>query len=306
MSGWNDFRIELISNFVSIPTMFTGEEGSVSPVKPITMLREQSQLVLELCHFTQDLNPIWETRTLLQNLKSLSAPAIKRLGQNSCQEDNFKILVQYFFDDLAFSIRSSDKNKLQNSFLPNVLVSREGPAPLLMLLFCSLLEEAGIKAQITSCRVKYLLKVQLDDKSHIVDFKKSCGFLQPYEIVELINRGFDFSCGALNSDILVVEYLNLLKKLSRKENKLQILSMVHSYLMRYQPFNLKHLSERAIVAYETGDYRTALDDIRSYFQYKQPEFTNLDLKRIYKVALKKERQLERQITNAFSNSIKGL
>lgn len=269
--------------------MISGDPSLEGQHKPITILREQGQLVLEICHFTQDLNPLWDTRELLEALRGLSKAGLSKLDLTLSDEDKFAFLSHYFFEELGFRINEKPES-LQDNFLPQVLSSREGPSALLMLLFCSFCEEAGIRVQVTSCRKRYLLKVQLSGHCHIVDFGKNCEELQPYEIVDLINSGFDFSTGTLNSDMLVVDYLHKLKKLSRVENRLQILSVVHSYLMRYQPFNLKHLSERAVVAYETGDYKTAIDDIRSYFQYKQPEFNNLDLKRIYKSALKRMRE----------------
>ncbi len=265
--------------------------GEHQHYKPMTLLREQGKLVLELCHFTQDLNPLWQTSALLNRLKDLSGKVISSSVALPNQDQQFTRIVDYFFNELGFQAKEKCKN-LQSCLLPQVLSSREGPTPLLMLLFCSLAEEVGIRTQISSCRKKFLLKVQLDGKTHVVDFAKKCKPLKPYEIVDLINRGFDFSGGSLRSDILVVEYLNQVKQLSRTENRLQILSLVHSYLMRYQPFNLKHLSERAVVAYETGDYKTAIEDIRSYFLYKQPELNNINLKRIYKNALKHVRRLE--------------
>ena len=81
----------------------------------------------------------------------------------------------------------------------------------------------------------------------------------------------------------------MIKARARVENNSQVLTLTHGYLMRYQPFNLKHLRERALLAYETGDYRRAIDDIRSYFQYKQPGLNNSQLKRIYKLALRRHR-----------------
>ncbi len=285
--------------------MVTGELDTARSTKPILMLKEQAQLILEICHFTQDLNPLWETRTTLKRLKSLSQPIVREVHDLESDEEKFEHLIQYFFKNLQFKQKDKDID-LMGCFLPQVLSSKQGPTPLLMLLFCTLCEEAGIRAQVTSCRRRYLLKVQLDGRAHIVDFGRACQKLAPYEIVELINRGFDFSAGCMQSDCLVVEYLSLFKTLSRQEHKLQILSIVHSYLMRYQPFNLKHLSERALVAYETGDYKTAVDDIRSYFQYKQPEFTNLNLKRIYKLALKRTRHSERQTPNTFGDSVERL
>ncbi len=272
--------------------MHSGDLDSVkSPSKSFSILRNQTKLVMEVCHFTEDLNPLWDTRSTFEQLKALSGPIIQACGNFDLQQDKFTSLTQAFFESLSFQVSKSNLG-LQDCFLPQVLTHRKGPTPLIMLLFCSLAEEVGIRTQVSSCRLRFLLKVQLDDKTHVVDFSRACAPLEPFEIVDLINKGFDFSNGSLSPETLVVEYLNGLKALAREENKLQILSMVHSYLMRYQPFNLRHVSERARVAYETGDYRTAIDDIRSYFLYKQPEFNNLDLKRIYKMALRRVRHLE--------------
>lgn len=271
--------------------MTTGELGLEEPKRAISLLREKGRLLSELCHFTQDLNPLWSAHDTVTMMKNLSQPWRHNLESLNDQHLILRQASQYFFKDLGFNIVSASEISLAHSFLPEVIKQRRGPAPLLMLLFSILLEESGVKVQITSCRNRFLLRLQIDNRIQMVDFYKMCAPLDPDDIVDLINQGFDFSSGGLQSDALVVEYLNHLKAKAREENKLQILSLIHSYLMRYQPFNLRHLSERAIVAFETGDYKTAVDDIRSYFQYKQPEFTNLDLKRIYKKALKKERHL---------------
>lgn len=285
--------------------MLSGGRGEIRPSKPITILREQGQLVLELCHFTEDLNAHWPTGNILSHLQTLSRTITDELKTVSCQKKQFRKINQYFFEDLGFQCNDDNKS-LQASFIPQVLSSREGPTPLLMLLYCSLCEEVGIRVQVTSCRLKYLLKIQINSKTQVFDFRKKCRSLKPHELVDLINRGFDFSGGSLNTNILVVEYLHQVCKKARKENELEILSLVHSYLMKYQPFNLKHLSERAAVAYETGDYKTAIEDIRSYFLYKQPELNNMGLKKIYKKALKAMRKLESQTSNTLRDSIKSL
>jgi regulator of sirC expression with transglutaminase-like and TPR domain len=274
--------------------MGMGEIEGKAPSRRLIVINKQWQHLLELCHFTEELNPIWEAKLLQARFKKLSEPIISRVKPLNDEEEKFKKICDYFYSELQFSICDKNKISLQSCFLPHVLTTKNGPPSVLMLFLCALLEECNIKAQVSSSRVKYLLKVQLNNKSHIIDFAQKGHFLKPYEIVDLINRGFDFSQGCFDSNMLIVEYLNLVKKYSRKENKLHILSLVHSYLMRYQPFNLKHISERAMVAFETGDYRTAIDDIRSYFQYKQSGLTNENLKRIYKMALKKNRQTNDQ------------
>jgi regulator of sirC expression with transglutaminase-like and TPR domain len=179
-------------------------------------------------------------------------------------------------------------------FLPHVLHSRQGPTPLLMLLFHTLCEEHGLRLQLISCSPPYLLKVQLDNLDYIMDFEQKCQMLESAQIVELINQGFDFSAGAISPQSLVIEYLEQVKEKARQENEAQVLTLTHGYLMRYQPFNLRHLRDRALLAYETGDYRTAVDDIRSYFQYKHSGFGNDPLKKIYKLALKHQRSARQQ------------
>lgn len=255
------------------------------------VLHEQWQLLLELCHFTEELNPLWETKSLQTKLKNICHDFLREVGELDSSEERFSKVNHFFFKDLGFETANFEDLSLQNSFIPHVLTSKKGPAVLLMLLMCCLLEECGITSEVSSCRKKHLLKVHINGRSFISDFDDNGRFLEPYEIVELINRGFDFSNGSLSHNCLVVEYLHLLRDKARNENKLQILSHIHSYLMKYQPFNLRHISERAMVAFETGDYRTAVDDIRNYFQYKQADFTNEHLKRIYKLALRKTRSL---------------
>lgn len=271
--------------------MAFGEMEDNGCSKRLLVIKKQWQLLFELCHFTQDLNPSWQAKTIQRQLKKFMEPLLQEVEAIESEEQRFHKINQLFFETLNFKITSAKKIQLTNAFLPNVLIAQKGPAPILMLVYCALLEECNIRVQVTSSRLKYLLKVQINNNSHMIDFAKKGKLLKPTEIVDLINRGFDFSSGCLDANTLVIEYLNLIKKLSRKENKLQILSMTHSYLMKYQPFNLKHISERAIVAYETGDYRRAVEDIRNYFQYKQVNFTNQKLKKIYKIAVRKQQNL---------------
>jgi regulator of sirC expression with transglutaminase-like and TPR domain len=285
---FTDFPIEFFSKPDFMRFMLEMDLGASHPSARISILREQTKLIVELCHFTEDLNPVWDAKSSYAALRALSHPVIEQCHALSRQSDQFALLSKTFFGQLGFrgQVRPS---ALKSCFLPEVLQSRKGPMSLVMLLFCSVCEEVGLRTQISSCRKRYLMKVQLDGKTHVLDFADRCAPLEPHDIVELINRGFDFSAGAVAPETLVIEYLGQLKSLARREQRLQVLSLVHSYLMRYQPFNLRHVSERARVAYETGDYRTAIDDIRSYFLYKPPELNNMGLKRIYKKALQRLR-----------------
>lgn len=273
--------------------MIRGETRLFEANQHISLLKGQWKLALELCHFTEDFNPLWLSKNTQFRIEQLKKELLCQTEHLDSDADKLNALIHFFFTQKSFSSFSKNEVNLQNAFIPYLLTSRKGPNEILMLLFTSLAEKIGLKVQVTSARIKYLLKVYIDNKPVIVDVGEKGVFLQPYEIVDLINRGFDFSARCPTPNSLMVEYLNMLKKLARKNGDLNLLSFTHSYLMKYQPFNLKHLSERAAAAYQTGDYKTAIEDIRSYFLYKSPEVTNFHLKKIYKVARRLEKEYMR-------------
>lgn len=286
MSTGGDFRIEKSPRIVSISNM---ELNKPHWPLPIHLIGQQWQALVELCEFTSESHPLFTNQELLKKLKTLSSPIIYRIKDSQNEEFVFNQLCDYFFDVLCFRIDNSTDKRLDDSLLPYVLSSRKGPAPLLMLLLNALLEEGRIRTQVKSLRGRLLIKVQLNNQVKIADFANKCRFLETSEILGLINQGFDFSEKSPRST--VIEYLNEIKSLAKREQQLDILSLAHSYLMKYQPFNLHHVSERAKVAFESGKYQDALEDIRNYFLYKQPHLTNRHLKKIYKLALRKQRNI---------------
>ena len=206
-----------------------------------------------------------------------------------CDEDRLKIINRYFFEEPGFETIKESRLNFQNSLLPSVLSRHQSPIPLFMLIFCCFLEECGLKARNISCELANLLKIQVNGSPRIINIDCRGEFLKPHEITDLINKGLDFSNNWLDSRTLVIKYLNLIKKLARKTENLQTLSLIHSYLMKYQPFNLKHLADRAMISFERGDYQKTIEDIRSYFQYSRSDEPNQALKKLYKMALLRQK-----------------
>ena len=257
----------------------------------LSLLRKHWQLSLELCHFTSELNPLWPTKVLRRKILNIMAD-LKQLNLADCSDlEKLERLRHFFFHQKAFSITPPEEQTIQNNLLPYILSSRKGPPEILLLLFSTLAEFIELKVQCHVRQGRYLLKVFIDEKPQIVDFRKNAKFLEPYEIVELINEGIDFSKDHNHSRV-IVRYLYLLRRLAKRERDLSTLAHTHSYLMKYQPFNLKHVSERAKVAYMTGDFRTAITDIRSYFLYRSPGMNSQSLARIYRMARKKQKDFQ--------------
>ena len=259
-------------------------------VSPYFLLLEKEwPFLLELCHFTEALNSQWKSKTLQAKLHELGQPLIFRTKSLRCDEEKLKVINQYFFKELEFKTIKKSQLNFHNSLLPSVLSRRQAPTPLLILILCCFLEECGLKTKNITCELTNLLKVQINGKPSIINID-SCGeYLNSNQIVGFINKGLNFSKSWLDSNTLVISYLNLLKKLAHQSGKLQALGLIQSHLMKYQPFNLKHLEGRAVTSFAKGDYRKTIEDIRSYFQYRQSGKTNQTLKKLYKLALIKEK-----------------
>ena len=268
--------------------MNLGGQGQDRSDQHILLIKNQWKLALEVCHFTSEYNPHWPASSTQKQICHLMAEAKAFCPTPANDRKTLQNLIQFFFYHKGFDPVPANSLTLPEFFLPYVTHSRKGPTELLMLLFTTLAENLGLKTQVISCKKYFLLKICLDNKPCILDFTKKGQILDPYEIVSLINAGIEFSKTKYDNNKIVIRYLQQVKRIAKKNFELPLLSLTHSYLMRYQPFNLKHLSERAIAAYQTGDYRSAVDDIRSYFLYKSPEVTNTHLKRIYKLARRLE------------------
>ena len=257
------------------------------------LLHKPWQALFELCHFTEALDPRWQSQQLQMKLQDLSQPLTFRLKDLQRDESKFKIVSHYLFEDLGFQMIQESNLCFQDCLLPFVLSRRKAPAPILELLFCCLLEKCGLKVPVQVHRFQHLLKIQINKTPWIIDVGQKGKNLEPHEIVQLVNDGSDFSNSWVGSQTLVIEYLNLIEKQARKSHNPQILFIIYSYLMKYEPFNLKHLCQRALMAFEKGDNSNVIEDIRNYFQYKQDKQDNETsklLKRIYKLALQKENQ----------------
>ncbi|MCB0379253.1 MAG: hypothetical protein KDD33_12240 [Bdellovibrionales bacterium] len=259
--------------------------------QPIFLLNNQWKLSLELCHFCSEFNPSWSPQILQSQLHKLYKNLAKRVEGLGQEQDRLDTLIDYFFRQMGFNALDSSQLSLERCFLPYVLSCRQGPPELLMLLFTTLAEKIDLRVQVMACRKHFLLKVYIHERPQIVDVLNQGRCLQPYQIVDLINEGLDFASQELTTHCIVISYLNQLKARAKKEQHLQLLSLIHSYLMKYQPFNLRHISERALVAYQSGDYKKAAEDIRSYFVYKSPEVTNYHLRKIYKLARRQIKDL---------------
>ena len=253
------------------------------------VLQEEWPFLFELCHFTEILNSRWQSKTLQKKFHELGQPLVFRTKALKCDKEKLKVINQYFFKELGFKAIKESHLNFHNCLLPSVLSRRQAPTPLLMLILCCFLEECGLKAKNISCELTNLLKIQINGQACIINVDCHGKLLKPDEIVGFINKGLNFSNNWLGSNALVIRYLNLIKKLARQTENLQALDLIQSYLMKYQPFNLKHLAERAMTSFKKGDYQKTIEDIRSYFQYRQSGETNQALKKVYKLALIKEK-----------------
>jgi len=257
----------------------------------LSLIDRQTFFTQEICRLSSDILPLEEYRVLKAHFDQWVRSFAAAYPSPANDLDKIKALVAFFFEDQGFRPLEVKSIDLKSSLIAEAIDRKKAPWELLTLLFMTLAESIQLKVKCIDDSEKWLLKVYIDDDPQIVNLEKSGSFLAPFEIVEFVNNGVDFTQWNLGERVFI-RYLYRIRHLAKLDFNLHGLSVTQAYLMRYQPFNLKHLSERAKIAYHTGDYRGAAEDIRDYFIYKSPEITNFQLKKIYKMALKMQKKAE--------------
>ena len=260
-------------------------------VHHLTLLKHYKKMALEICHFASEVDPACHAQKIYNQLRGITAELQEQLPETRSDREKVEGLIHFFFGHLGFQISHSAPSSLRSLLLPEVLDNRQGPREVLALIFLTLAEAVNLKIELNSDSSSHLMKVFIDDHPTIIDFDRRGHFLEPYEIVDLVNHGIDFNHSP-PPELPVILYLRLLKKMARDKNQFGILTKVQSHLIRHQPFNLKYLSERALIAYESGNFREAIEDIRDYFLYRSSDISNFKLKNVYRMARKKIKKLE--------------
>lgn len=230
-------------------------------------------IFVDLSHIAHDLSSLWPLHRTLQGCQSLSKELVTTVGTNASDSlKHFEAVCDFFFKQKKFKPLKS-KPTLAKYLLPYTLLSRRGPVEILLPLFIGLCRHLNLNIQVAHYNKDIILKLVVDGKSHFFNFKKACEPLTSEDLIQLVNSGCDCSQIVSEHDVLT-KYLLRIKHQCLRERSLISLYKIQTYLMKYQPFALNHILDRARAAYAIGDVVKAAEDVSQYLTFSADRINN--------------------------------
>lgn len=232
-----------------------------------------SSTVFELSQLAYDLNASYLPNSVLKKFE-VQAQILKAFCKEHATDsiDCFEILKIFFFERQKYSLLSC-RYKVDRLLIPFALNSHSAPLELLLLLFVSFAEEVKIQLQVLPHGNDWIIKWVHDGHTKLFDFRLHCQTLRTEDLLALINDGVDCSHWMGKSE-LMNQYLLLLKTQCLRERSFLQLYKIQTYLLRYQPFALNHLLDRARAAYAIGDVVRAAEDLGEYLSFHKDTVIN--------------------------------
>lgn len=240
-------------------------------------------LFVDLSHIAHDLSSLWPLHRTLQGCQTLSKELVTTVGLNTGDSlKHFHAVCDFFFKNKKFKPLRS-KPTLEKYLLPYALLSRRGPVELLLPLFIGLNRHVHLNIQVAHYNKEIILKLVVEGKAHFFNFKNGCQPLNSEDLITLVNSGCDCS-GTVSENDVLTKYLLRMKHQSLRERSLLQLYKIQTYLMKYQPFALNHILDRARAAYAIGDVVRAAEDVSQYLTFSADRLQNTRFARlVYKM-----------------------
>ncbi|MCC6137887.1 MAG: hypothetical protein IT287_04595 [Bdellovibrionaceae bacterium] len=234
---------------------------------------QRDTLFVDLSHIAHELSALWPLHRTLQGCQNLSKELLATVGTNTNDPlKHFEAISDYFFKQKKFKPLKS-KPTLEKYLLPYTLLSRRGPVELLLPLFVGLNHQLNLNVQVAHYGQEIIIKLIVEGKAHFFNFKKACEQLNSEDLITLVNSGCDCSQTVSEQEILT-KYLLRIKHQCMRERSLLSLYKIQTYLMKYQPFALNHILDRARAAYAIGDIVKAAEDVSQYLTFSADRINN--------------------------------
>lgn len=231
----------------------------------LRLVPNKFSIIEELCQLSSSYNSNFRFQEIFSQLSEFEKTLQFKLSNVNNNLDYIKTFVNIFFQDFGFKCYPIKRYlSLEAIFLDQVLKSRQGPAELLLLFFSSLAKSIDIKIKKLNVKNHAFVKLTYKNECLIFDFQKGGNLLSKNDIIKYLNEDYDFETLWSDKDLLM-RHLAHLKILSRRNRtfKYKILNI----LLKYKPFNLHLLSERAELGYELGHLKETVRDITNYLSF---------------------------------------
>lgn len=222
----------------------------------------------------QDETPDLDVQEVLAKVDLLCDRLKRRIPADAAAMHKLRMLNQFFFTDMGFSVNSNDYHDPENSYLDAVLRTRRGIPISLAVLWLELAHHLGLSAVGVSFPGHFLVKVSLPQGQVVID-PLTGHSLSREELAErlepLRQRGLDeelvplglFLQAAEPRDI-VARMLRNLKEIHTNQEDWARLVAVLDRLVTLLPQAWEGYRDRGLVRAQLGQVEGALADLENY------------------------------------------
>lgn len=227
----------------------------------------------------QDETPDLDVQEVLAKVDQLCERLKRRIPADAAAMHKLRMLNQFFFTDMGFSVNSNDYYDPENSYMDAVLRSRRGIPISLAVLWLELAHHLGLSAAGVSFPGHFLVKVSLPQGQVVID-PLTGHSLSREELAErlepLRQRGLDeelvplglFLQAAEPRDI-VARMLRNLKEIHTNQEDWSRLAAVLDRLVALLPQAWETYRDRGLVRAQLGQVDGALADLENYLTHAE-------------------------------------
>jgi regulator of sirC expression with transglutaminase-like and TPR domain len=182
------------------------------------------------------------------------------LCDNKTDEEVFQILNNFFFQIKNFKISTSP------FLLDSVLNERNGCGIAVALLYLHLARTLDLDVHLVHWPLHTILKWENQGSAQFLDLSQGGRFLSADEILEIVNIHKE-QVRTLSMSESLVQYLTYISMNYRQSQELEQLHKVLNLILKIEPENTRHLSERALLRRDLGLHKEALCDLKRFFSF---------------------------------------
>jgi regulator of sirC expression with transglutaminase-like and TPR domain len=227
----------------------------------------------------QDEYPEVDVQTVLADVDQLLARVRRRLPADAGPLQKFRVLNQFYFNDLGFGGNVNDYYDPDNSFVHVLLRTRRGIPISLAVLWIELAQGLGLSVQGIGFPGHFLIKVNLPMGQAVIDPMTGKSFsreelsemLDPYRrrsgLVDEFEAPLGLYLQPAPSREIIARMLRNLKEIYKHQQDWQRLLAVQERLVVLLPESWSEYRDRGLAHVELGHASEALADLECYLTH---------------------------------------
>ncbi len=253
----------------------------------------------------QDIKPVWAFDRLAEVCERLSGVASAQLSKRLSfmayelashlpPRCNISHLAEYLFEDQGFKSTEDALADVDEIVISEVMQKRVGIPMALGILVKSLASKVGIDARFIQFPGLSILKSKEGQETFYLDLKRRGKILTRDEILELLHqealvekRCDKISFESIADEDVIAQYLIRLgiEYQDRRDDQRSL--TIYEALLNLQPKNLSVLRDRSMAYYRLNRFGEALQDLKRFFSFSNPDQQPPELLELYQDLRKK-------------------